>query len=154
MRELAMRAVHPPPRLDQIEDRLLLAGQQPVHRIADRRPVLQTPGLPQPRTPAVRADVGEVQHPARARVRPPVLDGAVDQPQQLELGLGAHARGDRAEKPERLLVILGVARPLVVSASTAAGRGPRALARARAEGRPAPPGGVRCRKRQQDVAPL
>ena len=103
MRELAMRAVHPPPLLDQIEDRLLLWGQQPVNGIADRPPVLETPGLPQPRTPAMRADVGEVKHLAHARMRPPVLDRPVDQPQQLELGLRAHARGDRAEEPERCL---------------------------------------------------
>jgi hypothetical protein len=31
-------------------------------------------------------------------VRPAaVADGLIDQPQQLELGLGAHARGNRAE---------------------------------------------------------
>jgi integrase len=45
------------------------------------------------------------------------------------------------------------ARPLVASASTAAGRGPVRLARTRARMRPALPGGARCRKRQQDVAP-
>jgi hypothetical protein len=49
----------------------------------------------------VRAEVGEVKDPARARVRPPVADRAIDQPRQLELGLRAHARADRAEKPER-----------------------------------------------------
>ena len=103
MRELAMRAVHPAPFLDQIEDRLLLAGQQPVNGIANRPAVLQTPGLAQPLTPPVGTDVGEVEHPARPGVRPPIQDGAVDQPQQLELGLSAHARGDRAEKPERCL---------------------------------------------------
>src|SRR5665811_890841 len=52
---------------------------------------------------SVRADVGEVEHPAHAGVRPPVGDRSVDQPQKLELGPGAHARGDRAEKPERCL---------------------------------------------------
>jgi len=41
---------------------------------------------------------------------------------------------------------------VVVSASTAAGRGPSEVARVRARMRPAPPGGARCRKRQQDVA--
>ena len=98
-----MRPVNPPPFLDQIEDRLLLPGQQPVNGRADRTAVLQRARLTQPRTPAVRADVGEVKHPARAHVRPPVPDRAIDQPQQLELGLRAHARGDRAEKPERCL---------------------------------------------------
>ena len=91
-----MRTVDLTPFLDQTEDRLLLGFQQPVDRLADRPTVLQTPGLSQSPTPAVRAHVGEVP-----RVRPPVLDRAVDQPQQLELGLSAHARGDRAEKPER-----------------------------------------------------
>ena len=71
MRELAMRAVHPAPFLDQIEDRLLLAGQQPVNGIANRPAVLQTPGLAQPLTPPVRTDVGEVEHLARPGVRPP-----------------------------------------------------------------------------------
>src|SRR5512144_1031744 len=74
-----------------------------MHGIADRPPVLETPRLPQPPTPTMRTDVGEVKHAARARMRPPILDRAVDQPQQLELGLRAHARGDRAEKPERCL---------------------------------------------------
>ena len=65
VRELAMRAIDQTPGLDQIEDRLLLKGQQPVDRLADRQAVLQTPGLPQPRPPAMRADVGEIQHLAR-----------------------------------------------------------------------------------------
>jgi hypothetical protein len=103
VRELAMRAVDPPPLLDQIEDRLLLPAQQPVDRITDRGTVIQRARLPQPRPPAVRAYIGEVEHPARVRVRPPVGDRGVDQPQQLELGLRAHARSDRAEKPERCL---------------------------------------------------
>ena len=51
----------------------------------------------------MRAHICEVKHPARARVRPPVPDRTIDQAQQLELGLRAHARGDRAEKPERCL---------------------------------------------------
>ena len=103
MRELTVRPIHPPPGLDQTEDRLLLPGQQPVHRLTDRPAVLKRPRLPQLGTPPIRADVGEVQHPARPGVRPPVGDRSVDQPQQLELGLRAHARSDRAEKPERCL---------------------------------------------------
>ena len=103
MRELAMRAVDLAPFLDQIEDHPLLDREQAVDRLADRPAVLETPGLTQSLTPAVRADIGEIKDQARPRVRPPVLDRAVDQPQQLELGLGAHARGDRAEKPERCL---------------------------------------------------
>ena len=99
-----MRTIHPAPVLDQIEDRLLLPLEQPMNRAADQdRRSSSVPVSPQPLTPAVRADVGEVKHPARAGVRPPVGDRAVDQPQQLELGLGAHARGNRAEKPERCL---------------------------------------------------
>jgi hypothetical protein len=72
-----------------------------MNGITDRPPILEAPRLPQPRTPAVRADVGEIQDPARAGMRPPVPDRTIDQPQELELGLGAHARRDRAEKPER-----------------------------------------------------
>jgi len=98
-----MRAVDPAPLLDQIEDRPLLPPEQPVHRAAAGIAVLQAAGLPQPPSPAVRAHVGEVKHPARPRVRPAIGDRGVDQPQQLELGPGAHARGDRAEKPERCL---------------------------------------------------
>jgi hypothetical protein len=92
-----MRAVHPAPGLDQRKDLLLLALQQPVDRIAHRPAVIQRPGLTQSLTPAVRAHVGEVKHSARAGMRPPVRDRAVDQPQQLELGLGAHTPRDRAE---------------------------------------------------------
>src|ERR1700758_3186291 len=51
--------------------------------------------------PAMRTEVGEVQALTRPGVRPPIANGPVDQPQQLELGLRAHTRGDRAEKPER-----------------------------------------------------
>jgi len=46
VRELAMRAVHRTPLLDQIEDRLLLRGQQPVHRATARIAILQRPRLP------------------------------------------------------------------------------------------------------------
>ena len=99
MRELAMRAVDPTPRLDQIEDRLLLPRQDAVDRAATRIVVLERPGLPQPRPPAVRADVGEAEHPARSGVRPAVRDSGVDQPQQLELGPGAQARGERRLAP-------------------------------------------------------
>src|SRR5450755_388431 len=98
-----MRAIDPTPLLDQIEDRLLLPRQDAVNRPATPIAVLERPGLPESLPPSVRADVGEVEHPAHAGVRPPVGDRAVDQPQQLELGPGAHARGDRAEKPERCL---------------------------------------------------
>src|SRR5664279_4440872 len=45
----------------------------------------------------------DLKHPARARMRPPGLDGAIDEAHQLELGPGAHAPRDRAEKPERCL---------------------------------------------------
>jgi hypothetical protein len=103
VRELAMRAVHPAPLLDQIEDLPLLPGQQPVHRAATGIAIRLRPCLPQPLSPAVRAHVGDVKHPAAPRVRPSVRDRSVDQPQQLELGLRAHARGTRAEKPERCL---------------------------------------------------
>jgi len=51
----------------------------------------------------MRAAISQIQHPARPRVRPPVGDRVVDQPQQLELDLRTHARGDRAEKLERCL---------------------------------------------------
>lgn len=103
MAELAMRQVHPTPLLDQIKDLALLPGQQPMHRAAAGIAVLKRAGLAQPLSPAVRADIGEVKHSAAPRVRPAVRDRSVDQPQQLELGPGAHARGDRAEKPERCL---------------------------------------------------
>ena len=92
-----MRAVDRTPLLDQIEDRLLLPGQQPVDRAAARTAVLQRAGLPQPLTPVMRATVRQIKHPARPRVRPPIRHRLVDQPQQLELDLRAHARGDRAE---------------------------------------------------------
>ena len=92
-----MRAVNPAPGLDQLEDRLLLPLEQPVDRATTRTAVLQRAGLPQTRPPAVRALIDELQHPARPRVRPTVRDRVIDQPQQLELNLRAHARGDRAE---------------------------------------------------------
>ena len=57
VRELAMRPVHPPPGLDQLEDRLLLPVQDAVHRAAARITALQRAGIPQPRSPEVRADV-------------------------------------------------------------------------------------------------
>src|SRR5207244_687088 len=101
--ELAMRQVDRAPGLDQLEDRPLLPIEDPVHGTTARITVLQAAGVTQSLTPAVRADVGELKDSARPGVRPPVSDRAVDQPQQLELGPCAHARGDRAEKPERCL---------------------------------------------------
>src|SRR3954471_18753487 len=103
MRELAVRAIDPAPLLDQVQDRLLLPDQQAMDRGADRRAVLERAGLAQPGTPAVRAHVGELQHAAGTQVRPARAGRRLDQAQQLELGLGAHAAGDRAEKPERCL---------------------------------------------------
>jgi hypothetical protein len=75
-----MRAVNKAPLLDQIEDRLLLPGQQAVDRATPGITILQCAGVAQPLAPAVRADIGEVQHRARPGVRPPVGDGTVDQP--------------------------------------------------------------------------
>ena len=51
----------------------------------------------------MRAHVGDLQQPAGARVRPAGGNRAVDEAQQLELGLATHSSGDRAEKPERCL---------------------------------------------------
>src|SRR5664279_4075553 len=101
VRDLAMRAVDLAPLLDQIQDLGLLPGEQAVDRAATGIAVLQAAGMYEPLPPPVRADVGEVEHLARSSMRPTVPDRAVDQPQQLELGLRAHARGNRAEKPER-----------------------------------------------------
>ena len=92
-----MGAIDRTPGLDQIEDRLLLPRQDAVHRPAARTAVLQRAGVAQPRPPVMRATVRQIQHPARPGVRPAVRDRGVDQPQQLELDLRAHPRGDRAE---------------------------------------------------------
>ena len=97
MRELAMRPVHPPPLFDQIEDRLLLPVQDPVHRAATRMTVFERAGVQQPLAPMMRATISQIEHAARPGVRRPLADSAIDQPQQLELGLRAHARGNRAE---------------------------------------------------------
>lgn len=77
--------------------------KQPMNRAATRITVLERARVSEPLTPAVRADVSEVEYPAAAGVRPPVGDCSINQPQKLELGPGAHARGNRAEKPERCL---------------------------------------------------
>src|SRR5450755_160682 len=53
--ELAMRPVDRTPLLDQIEDRLVLPGQQPVDRATAGITILERAVLPQPGTPAVRA---------------------------------------------------------------------------------------------------
>jgi hypothetical protein len=92
-----MRPVDRTPGLDQIKDRLLLPRQDAVDRAATGITVLQRARFPQPRPPVMRATVSQIQHPARPRVRPALRHGLVDQPQQLELDLRAHARGDRAE---------------------------------------------------------
>ena len=98
-----MRAVDRTPLLDQIEDRLLLprpAAGGPRRRPDGRPPACRSPAAAHA---SDARDVRQIKHPARPRVRPPVRHRPVDQPQQLELGLRAHARGDRAEKPERCL---------------------------------------------------
>ena len=92
-----MRPVDRTPGLDQIKDGLLLPRQDAVDRAATGITVLQRARFPQPRPPVMRATVSQIQHPARPRVRPAIRHGLVDQPQQLELDLRAHARGDRAE---------------------------------------------------------
>ena len=85
------------------EDRQLLPLKDAVNRAATGITVLERARFPQPRPPVMRATVSQIQHPARPRVRPALRHGLVNQPQQLELDLRAHARGDRAEKPERCL---------------------------------------------------
>ncbi len=57
MGELAVGAIDLPPPLDQIEDRLLLPSQQPVDRASAGIAVRKRSGLPQPRSPPMRADV-------------------------------------------------------------------------------------------------
>jgi hypothetical protein len=99
--ELAVRAIDPSPLLDQVEDRPLL--QDAVHRLTDRRAVLERAALAQTRPRAVSAHVAELERRARAHVRPGGGGRAIDQAQQLELGLRAHALRDRAERPERCL---------------------------------------------------
>ena len=85
VRELAMRAIHPPPGLDQIKDRLLLPRQQPVHRIADRPRSSSVPvSRSRARQRCARTSC-EVEHPARAGVRPPVPDGASISPNSSSL---------------------------------------------------------------------
>ena len=95
VRELAMGAVDRTPLLDQIEDRLLLPGQQPVDRAAARTAVLQRAGLP------AAADAGGCARlsgrPSTRHARacaPPIRHRLIDQPQQLELDLRAHTRGN------------------------------------------------------------
>jgi hypothetical protein len=46
-----------------------------VDRSATAIAVLERPGLAQALTPAARADIGKVEHPARPGVHPPVGDG-------------------------------------------------------------------------------
>ena len=119
----SLRCERPPtPLLDQIRIACSRASRRCTHR--HRPPVL---GLPVSRTatPPMRAHILQVEDPARARVRPPVPDGTVDQPQQLELGLRAHARRE-PEKPERCLPRTTSARPPSPSALRTAGRSPQA----------------------------
>jgi hypothetical protein len=97
-----MRAINPAKGLDQIEDRLLLPTEQPVHRAAGIA-VLERARLPQPCPPAVRADVSEVEHPARPRVRPPSATAASISPGSSSLVSALTHAGDRAEKPKRCL---------------------------------------------------
>ena len=101
MRELATRALHPAHSSDQIEDRLLLPRQDAWTALP---PGSRSSSVPVSRSRCrqrcARTSARSSTRHARG-VRHPACDGLVDQPQQLELGLGAHARGDRAEKPER-----------------------------------------------------
>ncbi len=61
------------------------------------------PWFAQPGSPAVHAHVSDLQYLTRAHVRPAAGDRVLDEAQQPELGLSAHATWDRAEKPERCL---------------------------------------------------
>ena len=86
-------------------DRGSPAPPRPAARGPRRRPDGGPPACPFPAA-ADASDARDCQPdqapgtPERAPTRP---DRTVDQPQQLEVGLRAHARGDRAEKPERCL---------------------------------------------------
>ena len=101
-----MRAIDPTPLLDQIEDRLLLPRQDPVHGPTTPTAVLERASLPQPLPPAMRPNVGEIQHPARAGVRPPVADRAVDQPpscwSRSATRAGSPRAGSRAQRHRAL----------------------------------------------------
>ena len=79
MRELAMRAIHPAPLLDQLEDRLLLPRQDPLHRTSDRGTVIERPVLPEPSAPTVHAHIGDLEHRAPAHVRPAGSGRLIDQ---------------------------------------------------------------------------
>src|ERR671918_1258389 len=82
MRQFAVGAVNLAPFLDDLEDRVLLPGQQPVHRVAARNPVLEAAHLVQPGPPPMRPHVAHAQQSVGVGVRPAASRGVVDQLQQ------------------------------------------------------------------------
>jgi hypothetical protein len=96
VRQLAVRPVDRPPVLDQVQDRLLFPGQQPVHRVAARRQIGQGAVVAQPGAPTVHPHILDTQDVAGAGVRPPRRDRVVDQLEQPLFDVAVDAGGQRS----------------------------------------------------------
>lgn len=72
MGELAMRTIHRPPLLDQLQDRSDLPVEQPVHRVAAWGPIDERADMKQARPPAVHPHIRDEEHATGTLVRPPL----------------------------------------------------------------------------------
>ena len=100
MRELAVAAVHRPPLLGDSEDLSDFAGPQRMQGHTAGRAVLDGAGVAQPAPPAVRPVIRHAQQRARPPVRRAGAHRAVDQLQDLLLGLRGHPSGQRTAQPQ------------------------------------------------------
>src|SRR4051812_32877323 len=112
-----MRAIGLAPRVEQLNDRVALVGEQAMHGPPAGRPVLQAAGftaLP----PAPRAALGELEIRARAAVLPARGGRLVDELQQPGLGGRVDAARDRATQSQRPFPSASINRtPISFSAS-------------------------------------
>src|SRR5436190_1486938 len=95
-----MRAIGLAPRVEQLDDRVALVGEQAMHGPPARRPVFEAAGfaaLP----PAPRATLGQLEVPAGAAVLPARAGRIVDELQQPGLGGRVDAARDRATQSQR-----------------------------------------------------
>ena len=100
MRELAVAAVHRPPLLGDSEDLSDFGGPQRMQGHTPWRAVLNGARVAQPAPPAVRPVIRHAQQRARPPVHRAGAHRAVDQLQDLLLGLRGHPSGQRTAQPQ------------------------------------------------------
>lgn len=99
MSQLAMGEVDGTPGVEQLDDGVLLPGQQPVDGVATRRAILQCARC-SPDRPAPRPATVEAENMTSSLCAPALRYGAIDDLQQAGFGGRVDSRRDRAAQPQ------------------------------------------------------